>query len=174
MEQYKVVPDVVDEVPPLVAEVTWPSGVKAELGNILTPTQVKDLPKVTFKAEEGALYCIVMTDIDCGPMTECLHWILTDVKNGDSSTGKDHTVFIGSGPPENTGLHRYVFLVFKQPNNFKVKEPERGRNFDSRIKWSARKFALDNNLGKAEAGNFYRAEFDSYVPILHKEVGIKV
>lgn len=40
MEQHEVVPDVLSATPPGVAEVTWPSGVKAELGNVVTPTQV--------------------------------------------------------------------------------------------------------------------------------------
>ena len=40
MEEHGVIPDVIDSVPKDVAEVSWDSGVKAEMGNILTPTQV--------------------------------------------------------------------------------------------------------------------------------------
>lgn len=42
MEQHGVVPDVLSAVPPGVAEVKWPSGAKAELGNVTTPTLVSD------------------------------------------------------------------------------------------------------------------------------------
>lgn len=41
--EHGVVPDVLSVAPSSVAEVTWPSGVKAELGNVLTPTQVASL-----------------------------------------------------------------------------------------------------------------------------------
>lgn len=38
--EHEVVPDVLSVAPASVAEVVWPSGAKAELGNVLTPTQV--------------------------------------------------------------------------------------------------------------------------------------
>ena len=37
---YEVVYDVLSAAPQSVANVEWPSGAKAELGNVLTPTQV--------------------------------------------------------------------------------------------------------------------------------------
>ena len=40
MEEHGVVADVIDKAPEHVAEVCWESGVKADMGNILTPTQV--------------------------------------------------------------------------------------------------------------------------------------
>ena len=39
-EEHAVVPDVIDKAPANECEVTWDSGVKAGLGNILTPTKV--------------------------------------------------------------------------------------------------------------------------------------
>ena len=38
--EHEVVPDVLSAAPASVAEVVWPSGAKAEQGNVLTPTQV--------------------------------------------------------------------------------------------------------------------------------------
>ena len=38
--EHEVVPDVLSVAPITLAEVEWPSGAKAELGNVLTPTQV--------------------------------------------------------------------------------------------------------------------------------------
>ena len=38
--EHGVVPDVLSAAPTSVADVVWPSGAKAELGNVLTPTQV--------------------------------------------------------------------------------------------------------------------------------------
>ena len=39
--EHGVVPDVLSVAPASIAEVVWPSGAKAELGNVLTPTQVR-------------------------------------------------------------------------------------------------------------------------------------
>ena len=39
--EHEVVPDVLSAAPASVAEVVWPSGAKAEQGNVLTPTQVR-------------------------------------------------------------------------------------------------------------------------------------
>lgn len=63
---------------------------------------------------------------------------------------------MGAGPPEGTGLHRYVYLVFKQPG--KISDPEHGhltnRSADKRGGWSVAKFAQKHNLTPV-AGNFF-------------------
>lgn len=58
----QIVPDVLEDLPELDnLKISYPSGVKVELGNVLTPTQVKDEPKVEFEAEDGAFYTLLMT-----------------------------------------------------------------------------------------------------------------
>ncbi|CAH1972895.1 unnamed protein product [Acanthoscelides obtectus] len=61
MEQHEVVPDVVDTVPSKKVEVVYPSGAAVEMGNVLTPTQVKDVPKITWDAESNQHYVVCMT-----------------------------------------------------------------------------------------------------------------
>lgn len=169
--EWKIVPEVIDTLPAAVAEVVWPNGVKADMGKMLTPTQVKDQPKVTFPHEAGCLYTVIMTDPDAPKdKAEVHHWMTINVKDGDSETGAVHSEYFGSGPPQGTGIHRYIFLVYKQPPNYTPTEAYRPRNRERRYLWSVRQFAKDNNLGDPVAGNFYRAEFDSYVPTLHAEL----
>lgn len=55
-----IVSDVIDEAPGKVLEVSYLSGVAAN-GSELTPTQVKDQPKVEWEAEEGTFYTLLMT-----------------------------------------------------------------------------------------------------------------
>lgn len=58
----QVVPDVLDSLPELKSlKISYPSGVTVNLGNVLTPTQVKDQPTVEYEAEEGAFYTLLMT-----------------------------------------------------------------------------------------------------------------
>lgn len=58
----EIVPDVLAVLPELkVLKISYPSGVSVNLGNVLTPTQVKDKPTVEWEAEAGALYTLLMT-----------------------------------------------------------------------------------------------------------------
>lgn len=45
----------------LFLKVNYQSGVEANLGNELTPTQVKDVPQVSWNAEEDQFYTLVLT-----------------------------------------------------------------------------------------------------------------
>lgn len=44
------------------------------------------------------------------------HWAVINIPGSDIAKGDEISQYIGSGAPINTGLHRYVFLVYKQTN----------------------------------------------------------
>lgn len=56
----EIVPDLVDHVPSVALTVSYPSGAVVD-GVELTPTQVKDEPKINYVTEEGAIYSLLMT-----------------------------------------------------------------------------------------------------------------
>lgn len=58
---HQVVPDVIDKLPKSILQVSYSGGLKVEVGNELTPTQVKDKPQVQWDAEAGAYYTLCMT-----------------------------------------------------------------------------------------------------------------
>ncbi|KAK9886314.1 hypothetical protein WA026_015825 [Henosepilachna vigintioctopunctata] len=177
MEKHEVVPDVIDVVPELTVEVNYPSGVKVDFGNELTPTQVKDVPNVKWNADLNALYTLCMTDPDAPSRKEPTfrewhHWLVGNIPGNDISKGETLSAYVGSGPPQGTGLHRYVFLVYKQ--NGKIKFDEKrlpNTSGDGRGGFSIRKFASKYNLGQPIAANLYQAQWDDYVPILYKQLG---
>nr|XP_003705916.2 PREDICTED: 54S ribosomal protein L35, mitochondrial-like isoform X2 [Megachile rotundata] len=177
LKTHGVVPDVIDEVPPSVLKVSYPSNVTVDLGNVLTPTKVKDPPTVTWDADANALYTLCMTDPDAPSrkepkFREWHHWLVGNIPGSDVSKGEVLSDYIGSGPPQGTGLHRYVFLLYKQPSKLTFDEPRlTNRSGDKRGNFSIRKFAKKYNLGQPIAGNLYQAEFDDYVPILYKQLG---
>lgn len=122
-----MVPDVLDTVPKDVLEVEWKSGVKAEMGNTLTPTNVKNPPKVRWQAEEGALYTLCMTDPDAPSRKtpkyrEWHHWLVVNIPGTDVKQGEVLSAYIGSGPPKDSGLHRYVIILYKQPKKLRCDE----------------------------------------------------
>ncbi|XP_011302616.1 protein D2 isoform X2 [Fopius arisanus] len=174
---HEVVPDVIDEVPPAVVDVTYGNNLKVEIGKELTPTQVKDKPEVKWNSEAGAFYTLCMTDPDAPSrktptFREWHHWLVGNIPENKISEGEVLSDYVGSGPPKDTGLHRYVFLVYKQPGKLSFDEKRlTNRSGDGRGKFSIRKFAAKHQLGQPIAGNMYQAAWDDYVPILYKQLG---
>ncbi|XP_041461323.1 protein D3-like [Lytechinus variegatus] len=179
MEVHEIIPDVIDVIPEQVAEIVWSDDVKANMGNELTPTQVKFPPtKFSWPSEPDALFTLAMIDPDAPcredrSVGEVIHWLVINIPGCEVSQGQVHAEHIGSGPREGSGLHRYVFLVYRQPGLMNPPSGEdayRPRNSERRIRWSARRFASQHDLGDPVAGNFYLAKYDDYVPTFYKEL----
>ncbi|XP_017796621.1 PREDICTED: protein D2-like isoform X1 [Habropoda laboriosa] len=177
LKTHGVVPDVIDKVPQNVLNVTYPNKLTVDIGKVLTPTQVKDPPTVTWDADANGYYTVCMTDPDAPSrkepkFREWHHWLVGNIPGSDISKGEVLSEYVGSGPPKDTGLHRYVFLLYKQPAKLTFDEPRlTNRSADNRGKFSIRKFAAKYKLGDPIAGNMYQAEFDDYVPLLYKQLG---
>ncbi|XP_014208326.1 protein D2 isoform X1 [Copidosoma floridanum] len=176
LKTHEVVPDVIDTVPPALVKVSYPSGVSVEIGKELTPTQVKDQPTVDWDADTSAFYTLCMTDPDAPSrkepkFREWHHWLVANIPGKDVSKGEVLSDYIGSGPPPKTGLHRYVFLVYRQPEKLTFDEKRlTNRSGDGRNNFSIKKFAQKYKLGNPIAGNMYQSEYDDYVPILYKQL----
>ena len=100
------------------------------------------------------------------------HWLVVNIPSNDISKGKELSAYIGSGPPKDTGLHRYVFLIYKQPGKLTCSEKCLPNNSTAnRGGWKARAFVEKYKLGNPIAGNFYLAEYDDYVPKLYQQLG---
>lgn len=101
------------------------------------------------------------------------HWLVVNIPGNDIKNGQTLSEYIGSGPPPETGLHRYVFLVYKQSNG-KITCDEKvlpNTSGEGRGCFSIKNFAEKYQLGEPIAGNFFQAEYDDYVPILYKQLG---
>lgn len=61
LQTHGVVPDVIDKVPENVLKVTYPNQISVEIGKVLTPTQVKDKPNVTWSGDTNTYYTLCMT-----------------------------------------------------------------------------------------------------------------
>ncbi|XP_013784276.1 protein D3-like [Limulus polyphemus] len=176
MEEYGVIPDVIDTVPPNVLEVNYGS-YEVKLGNELTPTQVKDPPtRINYPVEDNALYTLCMTDPDAPSrqnpkFREWHHWLVVNIPGSEVDKGEVMSQYIGSGPPKGTGLHRYIFVVYKQPGHLNPTEKRLSNNSGQhRGNFKIRDFAKKYNLGQPVAGNFYQAQWDDYVPKLYEQL----
>lgn len=98
--------------------------------------------------------------------------MIGNIPGHDVSKGEVLSDYVGSGPPPGTGLHRYVFLIYKQNGKLNFDEPRlTNTSGEKRGGFSIAKFATKYNLGNPVAGNFYQAEWDDYVPLLYKQLG---
>ncbi|XP_067631198.1 protein D2-like isoform X1 [Eurosta solidaginis] len=177
-KQHRVVPDVIPKAPNQFLKVNY-KGAVAENGIELTPTQVSAQPTVQWDAESDALYTLIMTDPDAPSrkdprFREFHHWLIGNIPGGDLSKGDVLTAYVGSSPPQGSGLHRYVFLLYKQPTKIRFQEPRIPKNSSqNRPNFSTAKFAKKHKLGDPIAGNLYQAQWDEYVPTVHKQLAGK-
>lgn len=173
-----MVPDVINLVPKHTTDVVFMSNVKVNLGNKLTPTLTQNPPFVKWECEESSFYALCMTDPDApsrkAPKArEWHHWLVVNIPGLQIDKGDVLSAYIGPGPPKGTGLHRYVFVVYKQDGKITYNEKYLGNNSgDGRANFSIKKFADRYNLGEPISGNFFQAEWDEYVPTLYKKLGM--
>ena len=140
----------------------YPSGVVANDGNVLTPSETKDKPELSWSAQEDQLYTLVMTDPDAPTrsfnfVSQVKHWLVINIPGSDVDKGETIADYQGPGPPPLTGLHRYVFLVYKQPDKIETDEKRVGNSIKGRMRFKAREFAKKHNLDEPIAANFYQS-----------------
>ncbi|CAL8143639.1 unnamed protein product [Orchesella dallaii] len=177
MVKEEVVPDVLDAVPKAVLGLKYGT-IEVKLGNMLTPTQVKTPPTVTWNADSNKFYLLCMTEPDAPSrkdhsIAEWHHWLVGNIPGTDISKGETLSEYIGSGPAQGGGANRYVFLLYEQPGKLTFDEKHlTNRSAEGRAKFSARNFAKKYKLGEPIAGNFYQAEWDDYVPTVYKQLNL--
>ena len=73
-------------------------------------------------------------------------------------------------PPSGTGLHRYVFMVWKQQGkeHFDKVHHLKSTSSQHRANFNTREFLKTYNMNELVAANFVQAEWDDYVPELYK------
>ncbi|CAH0387511.1 unnamed protein product [Bemisia tabaci] len=164
-----LIPELLKEPPKHAAEFTFPSGAKADFGNKIPPQQVSGAPRhVTFKCEPDELFAILLTDFDAPSRSdphkrEWVHWA---VGNCEANEHVDGVQIIAPpmfpiNPQRGTGFHRYVFYVYKQPNNTRIEFLEGFTNTTEfgRSNYDVKKFAKTYKLGDIYAINFFLSEW---------------
>ncbi|KAM9810363.1 phosphatidylethanolamine-binding protein 1 [Neosynchiropus ocellatus] len=152
-----------------------------ELGKVLTPTQVQARPtSIEWPGcDPSKLYALVLTDPDAPSrkkpkFREWHHFLVVNMKGNDVSSGTVLSDYVGSGPPQDTGLHRYVWLVYEQPAALSCSEPVlTNRSGDGRGKFKVQDFRKKYSLAAPVAGTCYQAEWDDYVPKLYEQLAGK-
>ncbi|KAK6338250.1 hypothetical protein TWF730_002322 [Orbilia blumenaviensis] len=149
LKSEEVIPDVVDEfIPSVSIEAKFPSGEEIQLGNTLEEGATQDKPRVTVtpiavsgqrsaSQSKDTKYTLCLTDPDAASRdnpkwAEYCHWLVTNIQQAsgilDFKSAKELIEYMGPAPPEKTGKHRYVLLLFENGKS----EPQK---IDGRKKW---------------------------------------
>ncbi|KAK7327983.1 hypothetical protein VNO77_22077 [Canavalia gladiata] len=159
----RVIGDVIDPFVP-AAEINIFYGSKQVTnGCDIKPSLAPQRPHVRIIGSPHSpnLYTLVMVDPDAPSPSdptyrEWLRWIVVDIPEGsDATRGRELVMYMGPCPP--AGIHRYVFVAFKQTSGPLVGiGPPQGRpNFKTR------QFASQHRLGLPVAAVYFNS---------HKEV----
>ncbi|CAO2839340.1 unnamed protein product [Amaranthus hypochondriacus] len=127
-------------------------------GSELLPSAVSFKPRVEINgADLRTFFTLVLTDPDVpGPsdpyLREHLHWIVSDIPGTTDSTFGTELVRYEI-PRPNIGIHRFVFVLFKQKRRQSVVNLPSSRDY-----FSTRQFAAENDLGLPVAAAYFNAQ----------------
>ena len=83
-----------------------------------------------------------------------LHWLVVNIPGHEVKFGQELKTYAGPTPPPGTGSHRYIFLVYRQPETIAAEEFRNLR----RPKFNHVTFAMKYNLGEPVAMFFFTVE----------------
>ncbi|GMJ02920.1 TERMINAL FLOWER 1 [Hibiscus trionum] len=152
----RVIGDVLDPfIPSIKMSVTF-NNMQVFNGHEFYPSCVATKPRVEIQgADLRTFFTLVMTDPDVpGPsdpyLREHLHWIVTDIPGTtDATFGREVVSY--EIPRPDIGIHRFVFVLFKQKRRQLIRSPSSRDNF------STRDFASENDLGLPVAAVYFNA-----------------
>jgi hypothetical protein len=142
---------------------------------ILPPTDTLSAPTLSIPtaiASPSQTYLVICLDLDppfasfpfAGPIN---HWLQSGFRLSLSSTNLTTTDpfivnYFRPGPPPGAGPHRYLFLLYEQPENFDVKEyaPKDWKEVGvlPRIRWDLEGWERRAGVGGVVAANWFRSK----------------
>ncbi|KDP22308.1 hypothetical protein JCGZ_26139 [Jatropha curcas] len=154
----RIIGEVVDAFTPSVKmSVTYNPNRQVANGHELMPSVIAAKPRVEIGGQDlRTSYTLIMTDPDAPSpsdphLREHIHWMVTDIPGTtDVSFGKEIVSY--ESPKPVVGIHRYVFLLFKQRGRQTVRPPI------SRDYFNTRRFAEENGLGLPVAAVYFNAQ----------------
>ncbi|CAN8015745.1 unnamed protein product, partial [Ixodes persulcatus] len=161
--KFKVVPDVIREVPQGVVNVNYGNGTAAVcMGNTISPQIASNKPTVSFEAQDARPpYTLMMVDPDAPSRSKpiyrsWLHWVVVNAPSSDGfGEGEEAVRYNGPAPPKGSGPHRYVFLVVAQ-NGKNISKSD--VSYSDRRSFNFETFLRNNSLPQPLAANFFFSE----------------
>ncbi|XP_039011410.1 CEN-like protein 1 [Hibiscus syriacus] len=154
----RVIGEVVDNFSPSVQmTITYNTNKQFANGHELLPLVIAARPRVDIGGDDlRAAYTFIMTDPDAPSpsdsfLREASIWMVTDIPGTtDASFGKEIVSYESQNPA--VGIHRYVFVLFKQRGRRTVSPPSWRDYFNTR------RFSIENGLGLPVAAVYFNAQ----------------
>ena len=87
--------------------------IKINNGKYLKPFEASFKPNIHYKGNPNKLYTLIIHDPDA-PVGNVIHWVVVNIKGSDIESGKELIKYKTPAPPQGSGIHRYIFLVYEQ------------------------------------------------------------
>ena len=87
----------------------------------LTPDETQIEPKISYNSNNNDLYTFLMHDPDSVHGDYC-HWLLLNIPSNNLNNSDTILPYKGPSPPPKTGIHRYIFELYKQNNRLESLE----------------------------------------------------
>ncbi|KAI1421410.1 phosphatidylethanolamine-binding protein [Xylaria sp. FL1777] len=131
-----------------------------ELGSFLRAGECKSAPTLSFVAEpdatENSSYSFILTDPDAPTPDDpkfafWRHWVLSGLRPRGTedavATASELTAYLGPGPKDDSKPHRYLFLLYREPEGLSLsKEDIGGEEFVQRRSFKPAEFAERHGL----------------------------
>lgn len=106
----------------MAIKITYNNNEIARDGVILNAKLTKNEPVVTYDIdpkEEETFYTLIMTDPDAPSrvnptLREFVHWVVVNIPGNKVASGDEVLSYACPAPPYASGLHRYVFCLYRQ------------------------------------------------------------
>lgn len=104
--------------------------VKVYTGNVIKPSEASRVPDVTYDAEDGSLWTLIMSTPD-GNLTsadnEYCHWFVGNIPGNRLKEGEAVVDYLQPIAPYGIGYCRYIFVLYKQECRIDFSEYKRAK-----------------------------------------------
>jgi hypothetical protein len=123
-------------------------------GNFISTSNSSFQPSVDYKSDDN-LYTLILHDPNAVKGNR-IHWLVINIKGNDIKNGEHIYPYVGPAPPKGSGIHNYIFLVFKQENILKLNKND--FTFDKRYTSMPRLYGLLNINKEPMYKNFFKSQ----------------
>ncbi|KAL4924130.1 YbhB/YbcL family Raf kinase inhibitor-like protein [Aspergillus undulatus] len=127
------------------------------LGNLFRVSEVKAAPTISFASEAGSsgseTYALLLIDPDAPTPDDpkfayWRHWVISGLKPGEKIDNVPAlTEYLGPGPKDDSRPHRYLFLLFREPEGLALsREDVGGEEFVQRRSFKAAEWVQQHGL----------------------------
>ncbi|KAI9930960.1 hypothetical protein ASPWEDRAFT_167086 [Aspergillus wentii DTO 134E9] len=142
-------------------------------GQVIPKADAKNPPQISLSEPTGN-YIVICLDPDApfpsfsflGPI---MHWVQPGLKASSETTATGQTILTSEtsviinygppGPPPGSSPHRYIFLLYEQPEGFQATDhaPEGGKTLkiSQRVKYNLSSLEKQMKLGPVVAANYF-------------------